>query len=128
MHALFASGYILLGKRLRGSQGAGSAEDGSGDKSKTLQLAVSAFRIPFGHCLYTPPRTWHCDAGLHGRWIVGYTQAPVFETLVLRRPASGVRIGEVPAAQGESPVEGDRFDLLQVRIGTPTTGTGKRQR
>lgn len=114
-----------MGKRIRrpeSASGEGSAEAGS----EGLHLAVSAFRIPFGYCLYTPPRSWHCDAGLYGRWIVGYTQAPVFETLLLRRPASGVRIGgddagrgsvaAAPGADADVPL-----DLLNVRI-TPPKG------
>lgn len=63
-----AGGYMLLGKRY---------PDGS--------RCISAFKIPFGYGLLTEPWVIHADAFLVGLYMVVYSVAPEFSTVILRQ-------------------------------------------
>ena len=63
------SGALVLGKW--------SAED--------TRLELSAFRIPFGKAIYTPPGIVHNDCFLHGEYQVVYGAADEFSSVLLYR-------------------------------------------
>ncbi len=63
-----AGGHMILGKHY-------------GDGSRR----ISAFPIPFGHGVMTEPWAIHCDAFLVGLYMVVYSVAPEFSTVILRR-------------------------------------------
>lgn len=63
-----ADGYMLLGKHY---------PDGS--------RRLSAFRIPFGYGVLTEPWVIHADAFLVGLYMVVYSVAPEFSTVILRQ-------------------------------------------
>ena len=47
------------------------------------ELYLSAFSIPYGAAIYTPPYAVHCDSGLIGEYIVMYTVADKSHTVVV---------------------------------------------
>jgi len=50
-----------------------------------MSLHLTAFHIPFGKAVFTPPGVIHCDAGLTGKnWIVGFTDSQHFSTALVR--------------------------------------------
>jgi len=55
------------------------------DHSKGVE--VTAFQIPFGCGIYTPPAAIHCDAFLNGRLKVMYSNANHAETCILLKTA-----------------------------------------
>merc|ERR1711964_827018 len=55
------------------------------DHSKGVE--VTAFQIPFGYGIYTPPAAIHCDAFLNGRLKVMYSNANHAETCILLKTA-----------------------------------------
>ena len=67
-----AGGYLVLGRR-------------DGD-----DYLVSAFRIPFGSAVYTPPDVIHADPYLTGHYLVIYSVTENFANAVLRDPAGEV--------------------------------------
>ena len=67
-----AGGYLILGRR-----------DGA-------DYLVSAFRIPFGSAVYTPPEVLHADPYLIGNYLVVYSVTENFANAVLRAPDGGV--------------------------------------
>ena len=74
-----AAGFIVLGRR-------------AGD-----DYLVSAFRIPFGSAVYTPPQVLHADPYLIGRYLVIYSVTENFSNVVFRAPDGGmvdVRVGK----------------------------------
>ena len=74
-----AAGFIVLGRR-------------AGD-----DYIVSAFRIPFGKAMYTPPQVLHADPYLIGRYLVIYSVTENFSNVVFRAPDGGmvdVRVGK----------------------------------
>lgn len=62
-----ASGYLLLAK-----------------KQSDLGYVLTAFQIPYGYAVYTPPNVLHNDAFLVGRYNVIYTVTDRFSTVLLR--------------------------------------------
>lgn len=62
-----ANGFYLLGKKV---------EDNL--------YHFTAFRIPYGSAVYTNNDAIHCDAGLVGNYLVGYTIAREYSTVLLR--------------------------------------------
>lgn len=80
-----AAGYLILGRK-----------DDSGDGADYL---VSAFRIPYGSAVYTPPEVLHADPYLTGNYLVVYSVTENFSNAVLRAPGGGVvSVGFAPAA------------------------------
>lgn len=76
-----AGGYLLLGRR--------DGED----------YLVSAFRIPFGSGIYTPPEVLHADPYLTGNYLVVYSVTENFSNAVLRAADGGtVSVRISPAA------------------------------
>ena len=71
-----AGGYLVLGRR-----------DGEGSGADYL---VSAFRIPFGSAVYTPPEVLHADPYLTGNYLVVYSVTENFSNAVLRAPGGGI--------------------------------------
>lgn len=69
-----AAGYLILGKQAE-------APDG---------YRLTAFQIPYGYAVYTPPGVLHCDAFLVGSYRVVYTLTAQYATAFLR-----TRQGEV---------------------------------
>lgn len=67
-HAINGSGYYLLAKW-------------NENKSKLL---MTGFQIPNGHAVYTMKNSIHCDAGLIGDYLVGYTTSEKCSTVLLR--------------------------------------------
>lgn len=67
-----ADGYMLLGRR-------------DGD-----DYLVSAFPIPFGSAIYTPPDVLHADSYLVGNYLVVYSLTENFSNAVLRAPGGGM--------------------------------------
>lgn len=67
-----AGGYLILGCR-------------DGD-----DYLVSAFRIPFGSAVYTPPEVLHADPYLTGNYLVVYSVTENFSNAVLRARGGGV--------------------------------------
>ena len=63
-----SSGYLLFGRR-------------EGDA-----YLFSAFRIPFGYAIYTPPHALHADPYLVGRYLVVYSVTKNYSTVVFRAP------------------------------------------
>lgn len=63
-----AGGHLILGKINR----------------ETNQLELSAFKIPYGYGIYTPPGIVHCDAYLKGRYEVIYSQAEEYSTVLFK--------------------------------------------
>lgn len=66
-----AGGHLLLGRR-------------EGD-----DYLVSAFRIPFGSAIYTPPDVLHADPYLTGNYLVVYSVTENFSNAVLRTSDGG---------------------------------------
>lgn len=76
-----AAGYLILGRR-----------DGA-------DYLVSAFRIPYGSAVYTPPEVLHADPYLTGNYLVVYSVTENFSNAVLRAPDGGVvSVGFAPAS------------------------------
>ena len=76
-----AGGYMLLGRR--------DGED----------YLVSAFPIPSGSAIYTPPDVLHADSYLIGNYLVVYSLTENFSNAVLRAPGGGmVSVRFAPAA------------------------------
>lgn len=48
------------------------------------KCVLSAVRIPYGYAIYTSPYTIHCDAFLTGEYIVAYTIADNYHTVLLK--------------------------------------------
>jgi hypothetical protein len=65
-----AGGFYLLGKKVG-----------------TDRYRFTAFNIPFGSAVFTNNGTIHCDAGLVGNYLVGYTIAKEYSTVLLRSSA-----------------------------------------
>lgn len=61
-----ASGHILLGR------------------SEGDEYLLSAFAIPYGHAIYTPPYVLHADPYLVGRYLVVYSVTETYSTVVFR--------------------------------------------
>lgn len=59
------SGYLILGK------------------IKKDELILTAFKIPFGKAIYTPPHAYHCDACLVGEYNVIYTITENYKTYLI---------------------------------------------
>ena len=74
-----AHGHLLLGKR--------GGED----------YLLSAFSIPFGHAIYTPPMALHADPYLVGRYLVIYSVTENFSTVVFRNPEGRVAEAHITA-------------------------------
>ncbi len=70
-HAICGSGYYLLARW---------------NASETA-LQITGFQIPQGHAVYTRKGAIHCDAGLIGRYLVGYTTSEDYSTVLLRSQA-----------------------------------------
>ena len=51
---------------------------------KDGEYRLSAYRIPFGYGIYTPPHLLHADAFLVGRYIVVYSVTENFSTVLLK--------------------------------------------
>lgn len=67
-----ASGHLILGR----------AEDN--------EYILSAFKIPFGFGIYTPPNVLHADAYLVGKYLVVYAETDHFSTVIFRSPNQGL--------------------------------------
>lgn len=67
-HAINGGGYYLLAKW-------------NSDKTKLL---MTGFSIPNGHAVYTMKNAIHCDAGLTGDYLVGYTTSEACSTVLFR--------------------------------------------
>ena len=52
-------------------------------KIKRDELILTAFRIPFGKAIYTPPNIHHCDACLVGEYNVIYTITEKYKTYLI---------------------------------------------
>jgi hypothetical protein len=76
-------GYYILGKDL------GPAEVGDARR----RYRITAFQIPLGKAVYTCHSAIHCDAGLVGPWMVGYTNAQDFSTVVVTKRGSDAIVG-----------------------------------
>lgn len=76
-HAINGSGYYLLAKW-----------------NENNKMEITGFRIPQGHAVYTKKGAIHCDAGLIGDYLVGYTTSENCSTVLLRSidPEAIVRI------------------------------------
>lgn len=74
-----ARGHLLLGKR--------DGED----------YLLSAFPIPFGYAIYTPPMALHADPYLVGRYLVIYSVTENFSTVVFRNPEGRVAEAHITA-------------------------------
>lgn len=48
------------------------------------KLKITAFQIPNGQAVYTKKGVIHCDAGLSGDYLVGYTTSQSYSTVLLR--------------------------------------------
>lgn len=59
------SGYLIIGK------------------IKKDELILTAFKIPFGKAIYTPPRIYHCDACLVGEYNVIYAITENYKTYLI---------------------------------------------
>jgi len=64
-----AAGYMILGRRT-------SEADGS--------FELSAYHIPYGYALYTPPEVVHCDAFLKGDYMCVYSCTKNYSTYLIR--------------------------------------------
>ena len=53
-------------------------------RSSNDEYRLSAFRIPFGFGIYTPPYLLHADAYLVGKFLVVYSVTPNFSTVIFR--------------------------------------------
>jgi hypothetical protein len=53
-------------------------------RSEGDNLLFSAFEIPFGHAIYTPPYTLHADSYLVGRYLVVYSVTKNYSTAIFR--------------------------------------------
>ena len=62
-----AGGYLILGKQI-----------------SVGELALSAFSIPYGQAIYTPPWVLHDDAFLHGDLFVVYSKTEKYSTGIFR--------------------------------------------
>jgi len=51
---------------------------------KDGEYRLSAYKIPFGYGIYTPPHLLHADAFLVGRYIVVYSVTENFSTVILK--------------------------------------------
>lgn len=67
-HALNGEGYYLLAKW----------------NDSNTKMQITGFKIPKGHAIYTRKGTIHCDAGLIGDYLVGYTTSQACSTVLLR--------------------------------------------
>jgi hypothetical protein len=67
-HALNGEGYYLLAKW----------------NHNHTRMQITGFKIPNGHAIYTRKGAIHCDAGLIGDYLVGYTIAKACSTVLLR--------------------------------------------
>lgn len=84
-----AGGYLILGRK-------DDSGDGSGNGADYL---VSAFRIPYGSAVYTPPEVLHADPYLTGNYLVVYSVTENFSNAVLRASDGGVvSVGFAPAS------------------------------
>ncbi len=78
-----AGGYLLFGRA-------------DGD-----DYQFSAFRIPFGQAIYTPPYALHADPYLVGRYLVVYSVTKRYSTVVFRAPDGGLAdVRVTPAGYG----------------------------
>jgi hypothetical protein len=50
------------------------------------EYILSAFKIPFGYGIYTPPNLLHADAFLVGNFLVVYSVTDHFSTVIFRSP------------------------------------------
>ena len=50
------------------------------------KYTLSAFKIPFGYGIYTPPNLLHADAFLIGKFLVIYSVTDHFSTVIFRTP------------------------------------------
>lgn len=50
------------------------------------KYTLSAFKIPFGYGIYTPPNLLHADAFLVGKFLVIYSVTEHFSTVIFRSP------------------------------------------
>ncbi len=57
-------------------------------RSEGDEYLFSAFRVPFGYAIYTPPHALHADAYLVGRYLVVYSVTKNYSTVVFRTPDS----------------------------------------
>lgn len=48
------------------------------------EYMLSAFEIPFGYGIYTPPNLLHADAFLIGNFLVVYSVTDQFSTVIFR--------------------------------------------
>lgn len=69
-----SGGYYILGKKSKVID----------EKTDRAFYHLTAFKIPYGKSVYTCRGMIHCDAGLTGAWIVGYTNTHNFSTVVFR--------------------------------------------
>lgn len=53
---------------------------------------LSAFKIPFGFAIYTPPNVIHCDGYLVGEYLVVYTITDKYSTVLLQNNGSPVNV------------------------------------
>ena len=51
---------------------------------KGNEYILSAFKIPFGYGIYTPPELLHADAYLIGRYMVVYSITEHFSTVLFK--------------------------------------------
>ena len=61
-----SKGYLILGRNI------------------DFNCYLSAFEIPYGYAIYTSPYTIHCDAYLIGDYLVVYTMAENYSTVLLK--------------------------------------------
>lgn len=53
---------------------------------------LSAFKIPYGYAIYTPPYTIHCDGNLVGDYLVVYTITEKYSTVLIKNNNKPVRV------------------------------------
>lgn len=61
-------------------------------KKNNNKYQLSAFRIPLGQGIYTPPNVLHCDGYLMGKYLVVYTLTQTYSTAIIKHNNQIVKV------------------------------------